>query len=133
MLRRMLWRRTLRVEEFRKGIEVLLDQCFQQFLDDFDALPQIARNRKPDFVERWQFGGDDAFHMLEKKIKELDALAGRGRGFAQQEQLLMHFLGIARAGSAMGDREPLQDGLGFAVDGWRRGKVQIVGHIRHSE
>jgi hypothetical protein len=45
----------------------------------------------------------------------------------------MHFLDIARAGSAMSDREPLQDGLGFAVDGWSRGKVQIVRHIRHSE
>ena len=46
-------------------------------------------------MERWQFGGDDTFHMLEKKIKELAALPGRGWGFAQQQQLLMDLFGIA--------------------------------------
>jgi hypothetical protein len=71
--------------------------------------------------------------MLEKKIKELAALPGRSWGFAQQEQLLMHLVGIARTGPAMGDGEPLQDGRGFAVNGGRGEEVQIVGHICCSE
>ena len=74
-----------RVEKFGKGIEVLLNLRFQEFLNDSGTLPQPARNWQADFLKGWQFGGDDPFRVLVQQVEELDPLSRRGRRFAQQK------------------------------------------------
>ena len=91
-----------RVEEFGQGIEVILGEHLEQFLEGPHRLPDPARNRQGRFVEDRQLRQGELDGVAVEQIEELETLASGNRRAAQGEELSLQFGAAVAVGPAMG-------------------------------